>query len=150
MKTVAPERVDLPVTGMTCAACARTIERTLAKTPGVERANVNLATATATVEYDPARVRPGDFVGAIEGLGYGVPQEAPKADAEEPALLRRLVVAVALAVPVMALGMAHRLPWVQLALTVPVIFYAGAPFYIAAWKALLHRSANMNTLISLG
>jgi P-type Cu+ transporter len=150
MKTAAPERVDLPVTGMTCAACARTIERILTKTPGVERANVNLATATATVEYDPARVRPGDFVGAIEGLGYGVPQEAPKHDSEEPALLRRLALAVALAVPVMALGMAHRLPWVQLALTVPVIFYAGAPFYVAAWKALVHRSANMNTLISLG
>jgi len=150
MKTAAPERVDLPVTGMTCAACARTIERTLGKTPGVERASVNLATATATVEYDPARVRPGDFVGAIEGLGYGVPQEAPKQGSEEPALLRRLVVAVALAIPVMALGMAHRLPWVQLVLTVPVIFYAGAPFYVAAWKAIIHRSANMNTLISLG
>ena len=83
MKTEAPERIDLPVSGMTCAACARTIERTLAKTPGVERANVNLATATATVEYDPARVRPGDFVGAIEDLGYGVPQEPPKPDSEE-------------------------------------------------------------------
>ena len=53
MSTRRPERVDLPVSGMTCAACARTIERTLAKTPGVERANVNLATNTATVEYDP-------------------------------------------------------------------------------------------------
>jgi P-type Cu+ transporter len=150
MKTAAPERVDLPVTGMTCAACARTIERTLAKTPGVERANVNLATATATVEYDPSRLGPGDFIGAIEGLGYGVPQQAPQANSEQPALLRRLVVAAVLAAAVMALGMAHRLPWVQLALTIPVIFYAGAPFYVAAWKALLHRSANMNTLISLG
>src|ERR1035441_1207226 len=46
MKTTAPERVDLPVSGMTCAACARTIERTLASTPGVGRANVNLATNT--------------------------------------------------------------------------------------------------------
>src|SRR5262249_33586523 len=53
MKTTAPERVDLPVSGMTCAACARSIERTLAQTPGVERANVNLATNTATVEFDP-------------------------------------------------------------------------------------------------
>ena len=89
MKTAAPERVDLPVSGMTCAACARTIERTLSDAPGVERANVNLATSTATVEYDPARVQPGDFVGAIEDLGYGVPQKDARPDAEEPALRRR-------------------------------------------------------------
>jgi Cu+-exporting ATPase len=50
MKIATPERVDLPVSGMTCAACARTIERTLAATPGVARAQVNLATNTATVE----------------------------------------------------------------------------------------------------
>ena len=59
MKTAAPERVDLPVSGMTCAACARAIERALAATPGVERARVNLATNTATVEFDPERARPG-------------------------------------------------------------------------------------------
>ena len=57
MKTAAPERVDLPVSGMTCAACARSIERTLAAAEGVERARVNLATNTATVEYDPFAYR---------------------------------------------------------------------------------------------
>ena len=46
--------------------------------------------------------------------------------------------------------MLHRLPWVQLALTLPVVFYAGAPFYTGAWNALRHRAANMNTLIALG
>src|ERR1700722_17235005 len=65
------ERLDLPVSGMTCAACARSIERTLANTPGVERALVNLATNTATVEFDSAQVGAPDFVRAIEGLGYG-------------------------------------------------------------------------------
>jgi len=74
MKTSAPERVDLPVSGMTCAACARSIERTLASTPGVDRANVNLATNTATVEFDPAVVQIRDFVGAIEELGFEVPE----------------------------------------------------------------------------
>ena len=49
----AGERVDLPITGMTCAACARRIERRLNQTPGVSRAGVNFATARATVEYDP-------------------------------------------------------------------------------------------------
>ena len=63
----ATERVDLPVSGMTCAACARGIERKLTKTPGVERANVNFATGTATVEYDAGQVKVRNFVDAIEG-----------------------------------------------------------------------------------
>lgn len=145
-----PQRVDLPVSGMTCAACARTIERTLANTPGVERASVNLATNTATVEFDPSRVQVGDFVGAIEELGYGVPPAEARPGAAEPAYLRRLLVAVLFAAPVMVLGMLHRAPWIQLALTLPVVFYAGAPFYTAAWTAARHRSANMNSLIALG
>ena len=156
MKTAAPERVDLPVSGMTCAACARSIERTLSGTAGVERANVNLATNTATVEYDPSRVAVRDFVGAIEELGYGVPERAPAEDAAERGYRRRLIVAAVFAAPVFVLGMSHgmwRVPysnWIQLALTLPVIFYAGGPFYAAAWKAARHGAANMNTLISLG
>ncbi len=150
MNVTAPERVDLPVSGMSCAACARTIERTLSATPGVERAKVNFATSTATVEYNPEQVRPADFVGAIEELGYGVPEKESRADAAEPGYRRRFLVALIFAAPVMVLGMLHRLPWVQLALTLPVVFYAGAPFYAGAWKALRHRAANMNTLIALG
>jgi P-type Cu+ transporter len=150
MSTAAPERVDLPVSGMTCAACARSIERTLAKTPGVERASVNLATNTATVEYDSRRVKANDFVAAIENLGYGVPQTEAPPDAAETGYRGRLIIAAAFAIPVMVLGMMERAPWVQLLLTLPVIFYAGAPFYTAAWTALRHKSANMNTLISLG
>jgi Cu+-exporting ATPase len=149
MSATAPERIDLPVGGMTCAACARSIERTLAATPGVARASVNLATETATVEYDPARARVRDFVGAIEDLGYSVPENTARAPAE---LLyrRRLMVAACFALPVMALGMMHRWPWVQLALTLPVVLYSAAGFYTAAWSALRHRAANMNSLIALG
>ena len=135
---------------MTCAACARAIERTLADTPGVERANVNFATSTATVEYDPAQVQLSDFISAIEDLGYGVPETDAPPDAEMARYRSRLIVAVACAAPVMALGMLHRAPWIQLLLTLPVIFYAEAPFYLGAWSALRHRSANMNTLIALG
>src|SRR5689334_6904434 len=150
MKTAAPERIDMPVSGMTCAACARSIERTLSATTGVERAHVNLATNTATVEYDPSRATVGDFVGAIEDIGYGVPERPPAEDAAERGYRRRLMVAAVFAAPVLVLGMTmqHGTAWIQLALTLPVIFYAGAPFYIAAWRALLHGAANMNTLIS--
>ena len=156
MKIAAPERVDLPVSGMMCAACARSIERTLSGTAGVERAHVNLATNTATVEYDPARATVRDFVGAIEELGYGVPEREVVEDASGAAYRRRLTVSALFTVPVAVLGMSHgfwHVPysaWIQLALTVPVIFHAGAPFYLAAWKAAVHRAANMNTLISLG
>jgi Cu+-exporting ATPase len=156
MRTTAPERVDLPVSGMTCAACARTIERTLAGTPGVSRANVNLATNTATVEFDPAIVQVRDFVGAIEELGYGVPEKEAPADAEERGYRRRLIVAAIFAAPVFVLGMSHGMlhvpyaAWIQLALTLPVILYAGAPFYRAAWSATRHGAANMNSLIALG
>ena len=149
MSVTAPERIDLPVGGMTCAACARSIERTLSATPGVTRASVNLATETATVEYDPARAGVRDFIGAIEDLGYSVPENAARPPAES-LYQRKLVVAACFALPVMALGMLHRWPWVQLALTLPVVLYSGAGFYAAAWTALRHRSANMNSLIALG
>jgi len=97
-----------------------------------------------------------DFVGAIEGLGFGVPEKAAPADAAEQGYRRRLIVAAIFAAPVLVLGMSHGVlhvpysPWIQLALTLPVILYAGAPFYLAAWSALRHGAANMNSLISLG
>jgi len=142
-------RVDLPVSGMTCAACARAIERKLSKTPGVGRANVNLATNTATVEYDePAQLT--NLIDAIEDLGYGVPETEPARDAAETSYRTRLIVAIACAAPIMALGMTERAPWIQLLLALPVIFYAGAPFYRDAFTAARHLSANMNTLIALG
>jgi len=156
MSVASPQRVDLPVSGMTCAACARAVERALAATPGVERARVNLATNTATVEYDAGRAQMRDFIGAIEDLGYGVPETEPRPDAEEPGYRKRLAVAAILAAPVLVLGMWHGLvaapysAWIQLALTLPVVCYSGAPFYQAAWKALRHGSANMNSLIALG
>lgn len=157
------ERVDIPVQGMTCAACARAIEHTLAATPGVSAAYVNLATNTATVEFDSAQAGITDFVRAIEDIGYQVPAEDPGVDIEAEtrrrelaALKRRLAVAASFSAPLVILGMSHgwlHLPygnWIQLALAIPVVLYAGGPFYRAAWSALRHRSANMNTLVSLG
>ena len=58
------------MSGMTCAACARAIERTLADVPGVDRASVNFATSTATVEYNAKIARPDEFVASIQKLGY--------------------------------------------------------------------------------
>ena len=63
-------RVDLPITGMTCAACARRIEKRLAKSYGVSTAGVNFATMRATVEYDPLRTGVSNLVEAVEEIGY--------------------------------------------------------------------------------
>ena len=67
----AGERVDLPITGMTCVACARRIERKLTKTPGVNRAGVNFATSRATVEYDPKATGVNQLIEAVKEVGYG-------------------------------------------------------------------------------
>jgi Cu+-exporting ATPase len=164
-------RVDLPLTGMTCAACARRIERRLSKSEGVGSAVVNFATSRATVEYDPEQTSPRELSAAVRDIGYGVldvtaddtrsvlgrEEEARRAEARD--LKRRLVVAVALSLPVLVISMSHgRIPlfdvswinWLQLALTVPVVFYCGAPFYRGAWAALRHGAADMNTLIATG
>ena len=146
------EEVELPIGGMTCAACARTVERQLANSPGVEKANVNFATKIASVSYNPAQTRIEDLVAAVEEVGYEVPSEpqeiAEAAEARE--IRRRLIIAAIFAAPVFILGMLERAPLVQFVLTLPVLFYAGRGFFQDAGKALKHRSANMNTLIALG
>src|SRR5256714_3043916 len=172
VRAVETRRVELPITGMTCAACARRVERGLSKTPGVGAANVNFATARATVEYDPRRTDVRRLVEAVEGVGYGTPgaltggDERATVEREEAArraerrdLARRFTVAAVLSLPVLAISMSHGrvalfnvwwINWLQLALTAPVVFYSGAPFYSGAWAALRHRAADMNTLIATG
>ena len=163
----AVEKVSLPLTGMTCAACARTIQVTLEDTRGVRQADVNFATGRATVVFDPAAVGLQDLVGAIRDVGYGVLDEPDAGDEEAVAdaqdkahraeyvtARRKFVVAVAFALPIMVIGMAHlQFPganWVQLALALPVVLYSGAQFYRGAWAAVRHRNADMNTLIAVG
>src|SRR5580658_2994290 len=146
------EEVELPIGGMTCAACARTVERQLASSPGVENASVNFATKIASVAYNPAETRVEDLVAAVEDVGYEVPRE-PQEIAEAAAARetrRRLIVGAVFAIPVFVLGMLERAPLIQFVLTLPVLFYAGRGFFQDAWTALKHRSANMNTLIALG
>src|SRR4051794_28013676 len=74
--------VSLPLTGMTCAACARTIERTLQKVDGVAQASVNFATSRAEVRFDPAATDVPRLVDAVRGVGYDV---APLNQNEEQA-----------------------------------------------------------------
>jgi len=68
------QQIDLPITGMTCANCARTVERTLSKTPGVENVNVNFATERAQVTFDPATLKIPEMIDRVDKAGYGVAQ----------------------------------------------------------------------------
>jgi Cu+-exporting ATPase len=146
------EEIELPIGGMTCATCARTIEKQLSGTPGVEKASVNFATHVASVRYDAGRVSIEKLVTSVEDVGYEVPsgpQElAEQAEARD--LRKRFTVGAVFAIPVFVLGMTEHWPLVQMILALPVLGYSGLPFFRDAWTALRHRSANMNTLIALG
>jgi len=151
----ADQRVELAISGMTCASCAARIERRLNKLEGV-RASVNLATEHAAVTFDPTRAALGDLIAAVEAAGYGAtPVEvATTGDPARP-YLARLATAVAGTVPLAVLAWVPgaRPPgwqWVSLALATLVVFYAGWPFHAAALANARHGVATMDTLVSLG
>ena len=156
--------VDLIISGMTCAGCVRTIEQAVTALPGVTRADVNLATGTASVEYDPGAVEVEAIRQAVDRAGYAA-REAAAASAEMPgeeeereaqAWKRRFLVSAVFTGPLLVIAMSHGVVsfpgvhWVQLLLTLPVVLYAGKRFYALAWKAARRGAADMNTLISVG
>ncbi len=151
-----PPRIELEITGMTCASCAARIEKKLNKLDGVA-ATVNYATEKAAV-MAPAGYDPRILIGEIEKAGYAatLPQpSAPDDDHELASLRRRLVAAIVLAGPVIATAMLpalqfYRWHWVSLALATPVVVWCGRPFHAAAWANLKHGAATMDTLVSLG
>ncbi|QRX96268.1 heavy metal translocating P-type ATPase [Streptomyces noursei] len=173
MTTTSPgaTEVELAIGGMTCASCAARIEKKLNRMDGVE-ATVNYATEKAKVAFqDDVSVQ--DLIATVEATGYTAQEPAPAATtgetaaadgagdgggaAEDPLrpLRQRLITAVALAVPVIALAMVPTLQfaywqWLSLTLTAPVVTYAAWPFHRAAWTNARHGAATMDTLISAG
>ena len=149
--------IDLPITGMTCAACAARVEKRLNRLDGVE-ASVNYGTQTAAVHFDPDVATPEAMVRAVESAGYGalLPDRARDArDADHAAVGRRLWTSAALGVPVAALSMVPALQfdywqWLALALATPVGLWGAWPFHRAAWRNLRHGAATMDTLVSVG
>jgi len=155
--------IDLPISGMTCAACATRIEKVLNRLPEVHAA-VNFATEQAHIEY-PAQLNPDDLIAAIRKAGYdahvpvaGEPSRDAQREAQYQHDLRLFSVSAALSLPFIALmatmftGIGHHwLPgWVQWLLATPVQFWVGARFYSGAWHALRGGGANMDVLIALG
>lgn len=159
MATRAISNLELSITGMTCASCAARLEKALNSLDGVAAA-VNFATERATVAV-PADYDPQLLVDEVKKAGYSAVlprphQAANRADDLELSSLRnRLLAAVLLATPVIAMAMVPALQfrywqWVSLALAAPVVGWAGSPFHAAAWTNLKHRAASMDTLISIG
>ncbi|MDG4666269.1 heavy metal translocating P-type ATPase [Mycobacterium sp. 236(2023)] len=150
--------VELTIGGMTCASCAARVEKKLNKLDGVA-ATVNFATEKARVEFGDS-ISPDELVSAVESAGY---QAALPAVVDEPddapdptaALRQRLLICVALSVPVIAMAMvpAWQFPywqWLSLTLAAPVVVWGALPFHQAAWANLRHGAATMDTLISVG
>ncbi|MEN3584403.1 heavy metal translocating P-type ATPase [Streptomyces sp. ZYX-F-203] len=157
---------DVTVSGMTCAACVRRVEKRLGRLEGVS-AQVNLATGRARISH-PAAIAPDRLLAAIEQAGYQAesppvetdarrraPGEADAASAEGRAERQRLVITALLAVPVLVLSMVPALQfrdwqWLCLVLSAPVVGWSAWPFHVRALRGLRHSTATMDTLVSLG
>ena len=159
--------IELAIGGMTCASCAARIEKKLNRMDGVT-ASVNYATEKAKVIYADD-VTAEALVATVEATGYTAalpapPVSAPEGGPAEPGagepdpvapLRQRLLVSVALTIPVIALGMFPALQfdfwqWLSLTLAAPVVTWGAWPFHKAAWANLRHAAATMDTLISVG
>ncbi|NBR67879.1 MAG: copper-translocating P-type ATPase [Actinobacteria bacterium] len=155
----AVEELELGLTGMTCAACAARIEKRLNEIDGVEAA-VNYATESAMVAFQPSEVSAQSLIEAVRGIGYDaqVLDDEPYDDGldERLAALRlRLTVAAVFSVPVVVLSMVPAAQftnwqWWAGALSAPVVTWAAWPFHRVAALNARHRTASMDTLISVG
>ena len=159
---------DLSLKGMHCSSCSQLIELTLRKTKGVQSASVNVATERAHVEFDAKTVDVPTLEAAVKKVGYGAQVlQAGGADAERAerekdmaTTKRKFLIALALSIPVAILSMGMYVwegiedvpyrSWLQLALTIPVMFWCGWQFFTGFWGALRARTANMDSLIAIG
>jgi len=163
--------VQLAITGMHCAGCAAAIERALSRTPGVSEASVNLATQRARVVYDTRVATVAAILQAVNKAGYGATvlaegerdRERQRQEAEIAGLRRRLLVSIALSLPLLYFMLLDFLPWlpgagtvppwaglVSLILATPLQFVIGAGFYRGLWSGLRNRTFNMDALIAIG
>ncbi len=162
-----PVTLELPITGMHCAACVARVQHAV-EGDGVASAVVNLMTNSATVVFDPAVVKPETLVERIASTGYGATlpvateSDAERQDEQDRArraeyldYRRKGIAAFVIGAALMAVPMRTAMsvplwPWIQLAVTTAVMLRAGRAFYSRAWVAFTHRSADMNTLIAVG
>lgn len=168
----------LKITGMTCAACAKAVERAVGKLQGVDKVSVNFATENARIQYQQKEVKLSQIKQAIEKAGYkaleildnsNVDQDKKRKEKEIKTLWTKFIVSAIFSAPLLYIAMAPMLPWlglpmpkwldpmqypflyalVELGLVIPVII-AGYKFYTTGFKAILRRNPNMDSLIAIG
>ncbi len=167
-------QADFTLQGMSCASCVGRIESAIRAVPGVDDVAVNFGTERAAVVFDPAIATPAAVVAAVEATGYhaherevlaradGEDRERAARRAEIRDLTRRVIFGAVLTLPIAVSVMAMEIfdamwvpdvlmnTWVQLAMIAPVFVYTGWPIHRSGWLALSHRTADMNSLITIG
>ena len=168
---------EIPITGMTCAACVRRVENAVAGVSGVAHVDVSLATEAARVQYTPGALERDAIREAVVAAGYGVDSVAEaegieetlrrrdeEREAEASSRFRRFKIGALLGVPVVFIGHAQFIPGLQDLspsvmralwtlsgfLTVPIMVYVGGRFFTGGWSAFRRHDANMDTLVALG
>jgi len=169
--------VTIPIGGMTCAACVRRVEKAISNLDGVVKANVNLATEKATVEYDTAKIRLSAIKQAIEKAGYKaleiekntVDEDRKRKQKEIRTLWIKFTISAVFGLPLLYFAMTPMLSWwpfpipealepmkyplrfalLQLGLVIPIIG-AGYRFYTVGFKSLIKGSPNMDSLVAIG
>lgn len=165
----------MPISGMTCASCAKAVERAVNKLPGIKEVNVNFATEKAKVVYDTSAIRISEIKNTISKAGYKaleieakeqVDHERDRREKEIKSLWKRFLVAVVFTIPLLYIAMGHMLQFplpdfimphmhplnfglMQLALVIPVII-TGYRFYTVGFSRLVKREPNMDSLIAMG
>jgi Cu+-exporting ATPase len=161
---------NLPVEGMTCAACVARVEKSLKKIGGVSNATVNLAAETVRLEYDVDQVSLETIAQSLHESGYDLIIKKEPDNVSERLLDRELdirrdfFISLACSLPVLVLSMGMMWEPMAKAITLPmnllnigfcllsliVLLIPGRRFFVPAWKLALHRASDMNTLVSLG
>ncbi|SCM96534.1 Heavy metal translocating P-type ATPase [Bacillus mycoides] len=167
---IVSDKAEFTVSGMTCAACANRVEKRLNKLEGVNKATVNFALESATVDFNPDEINVSEMKSTISKLGYKLEVKSDEKDASTDHRLqeierqkKKFIISFILSFPLLWAMVSHfsftsfiylpdmlMNPWVQLALATPVQFIIGGQFYIGAYKALRNKSANMDVLVALG
>ncbi|MDD5464365.1 MAG: heavy metal translocating P-type ATPase [Candidatus Moranbacteria bacterium] len=165
------KRITLSLSGMHCASCAMLIERTLSKTPGVQKATVNFSAEKVLIDFDENITDSKKLIAAIVKGGYGAEEidakdsefEKKKRDHEISEYFSKFVFSALLSAPMLyfmlgdffkgLLGAKLIMPYVaiiSLLLTIPIQFFIGKGFYKGAWAALKMKTFNMDSLVAIG
>ena len=163
---VVTEQANLDVFGMTCSACSTRIEKILNKQDGVKLATVNLATESASVEYNPGLIDIDAMIDKIQNMGYDAKSKVENEEKqthkekELKTMKTKILISSILTAPLLLTMLVHLFnmtipaifmnPWFQFALATPVQFIIGWQFYTGAYKSLRNGGANMDVLVALG